>query len=386
MIEPTEYAYETLEYLNKTRKMQECGMTFGKFEGNPYHIIDDDLMVNVNIYDVCNRKYAGFNKALWMMREGTSSPFYKDGMPFAYEHQVVDRFKSDERDLEFWCYIYILHRITGSGINYNQNPSGYANSPLLHLLQCNNILECEEIIYELYLKGIPIFTSGGYQIQPFKKSENKYMKAGEYYIKKILPSIANHLSEWLSQGEKKNLLDIVDYLNNLNKLTKTKNFHFAYAAVAADIADFHEDLVNTHSDFIAGSNAFECLGYMFKKKKPMNKLKFVNAGLQWLSDQDGNNLRLYDIEDCGACDVIRWLENYIPTGKNSAYSHLDLDQVFSNPKYVKDHPFGRQRYMLKYDIESFNHYSNFKYDKMLKVAGYSPEEYRKRVKEEQAKS
>ena len=376
---PTNYAYETLEYLKKARKLQDSGATFGKIQASEVGI-NDPLMENIPIYDVVKRKYAGFNRVLLMMHHGTGdqNKFYEFDKPELKAKAVTFGNGCSNYTLADWCFVYVVHRVTGSGINYGDTPSGYRNSPLLHFNPHDNIDSMVDTIKTLCENDTPIFTSGGYQIQPFK-TENS-LKPGQNYIFNHAPIIAKRLANYLVEGGKKDLLSILDHLNEYNTSNGMKRFNFAYAAVAADIADFHPEYVNRYSDFVAGTNAFQCMSLQFDKKKNMNKLKFVNQALEWLCENDAKShdqemLTKYDIEDTGGCDVIRYLENYVPNSEN--YAHLDLNVIFNNSSIVKDHPYGRQKAMLDHDkITDFNQYSNFSYDKMLKVADMTAEEYK----------
>ena len=129
--------------------------------------------------------------------------------------------------------------------------------------------------------------------------------------------------------------------------------------------------------FYYGTNARECISYLAKPTIKMNQDQFLDRVMEKIY-ADTNSLP-YNAEDV-CCDFIRWVENYVRPGAH--YNHLDFDGVWSSCR-IKDHPYGRQKAMLELNlVATFNgmtaHPSD---DYIIKKAGLTVEEYKKRVKE-----
>jgi hypothetical protein len=145
----------------------------------------------------------------------------------------------------------------------------------------------------------------------------------------------------------------------------------------ADIADFFPELVKKDSHFFYGTNAVECLSYLFDKPKKMKPIQFLDNIMERIYEDTGSVP--YDAEDI-ACDYIRWIESYVRPGHD--YEHLDRDMVFSSHR-ISHHPFGRQMGHLQLGlVDSFNsiavHPSD---DYVLSRANITVEEYQRRIKD-----
>lgn len=340
-IEPTEYYDEFKRYYGLAKKQQElCNLGSVPHELSG---VNDSLMENVHLYDVVERKYAGFSQIVNDCFYGTSEEH-----PYHHKMQTGDATnqrrivtedwngKRDTFGLAEWLYVFIVHRITGSGINYAKKPSGYHNTILFHLHQADDVHGMAKLI-----KNYPatFYTSGGYQFPQFPKPILDYRKGGDYYLCEFATLLSYDLACWLvHQKEKPGLRDIIDFMLVWNVEHGLKQYKFQYAAVAADIADWFPDLVDRDSMFTYGSNAREAMSYMAKPKIKMKQDDFLDAVMEMgCSDLDA---KPYNLEDC-FCDAIRWLENYC--GKGGDYDHLDLSQIW-NSSHLK-HPHGRQRWL-----------------------------------------
>lgn len=345
--------------------------------GNTPHTaspFDDDLMKEVYLYDVVHRKHAGFTQIVLDLWYGTDEQhpyhgkFHEIRRPIAESAKDIHSFWS----MSEWLYVFILHRVTGSAINYGKNPSGYWNTVLPALVQAKTIEEMT-LIVKNYKQSF--YTSVGYQFPAFPKPTEGYKRGGDYFLCEYAPKLARELSDWLVHGAKKTLREVGEWMFAWNKESGLRAYRFQYAAVIADIADFYPDLVDTGSLFFYGKNAIEAINYMAVKPKRMKDIEFLDAVMGAFHDKTGS--LPYDAEDV-ACDCIRWIENYIRPGHS--YNHIDRDKVFSGHRIV-DHPFGRQRKHLELGlIKSFNdlkvHPSD---DYVLKHANMTVEEYKKLV-------
>lgn len=379
--EPTKYAQETLHYLARARKLRKAGVTFGKpLKNSLRREIDDELMTTIPIYDTDKRLYAGFNKILHILRYGNKSEFYPHALgPF----QPDDLGEGHEKTwtLPTWLYVFIIHRVTGSGINYNKNPSGFYNSPLVRFDDCNTGKEIRNRLKLMVAQNAKMFTSNGYQIQPFKRTMGQYALGGHEYLLEHAHVLAVKLAKYI-EAQKRSFMDIISFANRFNQRIGLNRFTFAYAALAADIADFFPQNVKLDSYFPAGTKAYACLQWQFKQIRKCSKDAFVEEAIDWLADKTG--LLPYDVEDCGACDVMRYLENYVAHSRGNDYDHIDRDAVFSNPKVIKYHPHGRQKAMLDLGLVfTFNDYKvKARGDAVLKANHLSIKQYKKLVKKE----
>ena len=361
----TKYYENFLRYAEMCAWQQEnCNLGILPYSDTPW---DDDLVKNVFLYDVCQRKYAGFTQLLldiWYTPE-----------IHPYAHKMSDERRTFVRKFdtlmwshEEWFFVFFVHRLTGSGINYAKNPSGYHNSVLLEFYNCESVADMVEVVRNF--KG-PKFTSIGYQIAPFPKPEGDYQRGGDWFICEILPGLSKSFARWMRDGKQKKFRDMMGYLEQFNQDRGFRVFRFQYAAVLADIADFFPDLVDRDSPFFYGKNAIECLNYLAEKPPGVKDVEFLDAVMERVSE-DTNSLP-YNAEDV-ACDAIRWIENYI--NPKMDYSHLCLDSIWSSHT-IEDHPFGRQKGMLELKlIESFNGHPHPSDDKIIKAAGLTPEQYR----------
>jgi hypothetical protein len=367
-IETTAYYDEMIRYaaMAKTQQ-QECNLgTIPHLEGS----VKDDLMRHVELYDVANRKYAGFTQIVLDL-------FYNTSPEHPYAHKLHDVRKPICKSFEGveyvwglaeWLYVFIVHRVTGSGINYAKKPSGYNNTILPKFYSCNTI---EEMVQVIAGRESSIYTSVGYQFPAFPKPVDGYKLGGDYFLCSYAPRLARDLAEWLESKGKRDLRVIGEWMFAWNKQQDLRAYKFQYAAVVSDIADFFPQYANLNSPFFYGTNAVECLKYAAKPLSKGNEQDFLDEVTMKFCKDIGSTA--YDGEDI-FCDGIRWIENYVRPGHD--YQHLDRDKIW-NSSTITDHPYGRQKAMLEHGlIKSFNsltvHPSD---DHVLKLAGMSKGEY-----------
>lgn len=380
-IELTEYYPEYLRYFTLASKQQDlCNLGTTKYK---HSNVDDDLMHHVHLYDVVERKYAGFSQVL-------NDAFYgwTEDHPYWHKmqsgHLTLDRQiiannwtgKHIDFDLPEWLYVFILHRVCGSGINYAKKTSGYHNTLFFNLHESKTIEEMTDVVNTY---PDPFYTSGGYQFPAFPKppAGSKYKRGGDYFLTEYAPKLARALAEFLQKGGRKDLREIGSFMLQWNSDNGLRQYHFQYAAVISDIADWYPQFVNKESSFYYGSNATECISYLATPIKKMSKIEFLDEVMEKIYED--TKAYPYNAEDV-CCDFIRWVENYVRPG--SDYDHLDFDTLWSSCK-IKDHPFGRQKPMLDLGlIKTFKNMKSHPSDNaILKQAGLSVSEYKQKCAE-----
>ena len=376
MIERTIYFEEFLRYHELAKTQQSItNLGTGSFEDS----VADDLMCKVQLYDVVERKYAGFGQILcdvfygwnddhpyWeKMRKGTAS----------YQRLSISQACSNLRkkfDLAEWAYLFLVHRVCGSAINYAQVPSGYHNTVLPSFSLCSTIEDMANVIKN-YDK--PKFTSVGYQFPQFPKPIKGYRLGGDYYLDKFAPRLARDFSAWLIKGKKKTFREMGEFALSWNSDNGLKRYKFQYAAWVADFADYFPEYVELESPFYYGTNAIECISYLAKPVGRIKKEMFLDEVMAEIYAETGSYP--FNAEDV-ACDFIRWVENYLNPKQH--YAHLDRDAIW-NSSLIEDHPFGRQKKMLELGlIDSFNNINQHPSDDyVITAAGISVEEYKLRA-------
>lgn len=385
-IETTKYYDEYIRYFNLALDQQKkCNVSDEPPYGMLAHIdsdMNDELFHHVELYDVVERKYAGFSQIVNDCFYGWTEehPYWKKmeaGKITRQREVVAHDWTGKHKDFKLpeWLYIFILHRVCGSAINYSTKPSGYHNTLLFNLHKATTIEGMTEIVNK---HPKPFYTSVGYQFPAFPKPPvgSNYKRNGDYYLTEFAPRLARDLAEFLEKGGKRDLREIGDFMLKWNVDNGLRQYHFQYAAVVADIADWYPQYVNKESPFYYGTNAVECISYLAKPTKKMKPIEFLDKVMEKIYEDVKSYP--YNAEDV-CCDFIRWVENYVRPGAD--YDHLDFDNVWSSCK-IKDHPFGRQQAMLKLGlVKSFNgmkaHPSD---DAIIKQAGLTVEQYKELCK------
>ncbi len=381
----TPYYEEFLRYHDLAKKQQElCNLGTHPYEGS----VPDPLMENVELYDVVERKYAGFSQIIHDVWYGWTPdhPYWDKMKAGIYSHQrghIAKDWTGKSIALEEFLYMLILHRVTGSGINYAVKPSGYHNSILMHLHQCYmdtpgaKVITMGKMID--FVKNYPstFMTSVGYQFPRFPKPvDNQYRIGGIYYLVEYAPKLARELAQHLiHQTRPYTFRELGEWMLNWNVEHGLARFIFQYAAVIADIADWLPQYVDHGSMFYYGTNAVNCMSMMGTSTKLKGQDLLDGIMEQAVKDTGGHPYNLEDV----MCDTIRYVENYCRPG--DAYGHLDLDKIFNTSKII--HPHGRQKAML--DLGLVKTFNGIKHhptgDSVIKDAGLSSEQYIEKVKE-----
>jgi hypothetical protein len=378
LVSPTKYYYEFLRYYEMCKTQEEeCNLGVIPHEKSS---IEDDLMKHVQLYDCSQRKFAGFSQIVHDVFYGFTDkhPYWHKmelGLMTKQREEVSKNWTGKDRvfGLEEWLYLFLLHRLTGSGINYSQKPSGYHNTLLFHLHECDSIEQMTEVVKT---HPLSFYTSIGYQFPSFPKPQGNYKRGGDYFLCEYVPQLSREVAQFLQKGPKKDLRDLGGFMFNWNKERGLKAYKFQYAAFIADVADWFPEFVNRESLFYYGKNAIECISYLGDKPlRKMDQLSYLDSVMVKIYEDTGSYP--YNAEDV-ACDFIRWIENYVKPGAD--YDHLDLDNVW-NSSGIKDHPYGRQKAMLELGlVPTFNHMDHHPSDdKVLKQIGMTVQDYKEKV-------
>lgn len=382
MISTTEYYDEYIRYFYLAKDQQEkCNVSLTPPYGMVPHLesdVGDDLMHHVELYDVVERKYAGFSQIVNDCFYGWTEehPYWKKMEAGKITHQrdtVAKNWTGKHSDFKLpeWLYIFILHRVCGSAINYSTKPSGYHNTLLFSLHNCKTIEDMVEMVNNY---PYSFYTSVGYQFPAFPKppAGSRYKRGGDYYLSEYAPRLARELAEFLESGGQRSLREIGSFMLDWNVKNNLRQYHFQYAAVVADVADWYPQYVDKTSPFYYGTNAVECISYLAKPTSKMKQEEFLDQVMEKIYEDTG--AYPYNAEDV-CCDFIRWVENYVRPG--SDYDHLDFDDVWSSCR-IKDHPYGRQKAMLQLGlVDTFNNITAHPSDDtVLKANNMTVEQYK----------
>ena len=396
MVNTTQY-YDEFKYYFKLAKDQQDKSNLGHIPHKDSQL-NDPLMETIELYDVVERKFAGFSQIVNDVFYGWSEdhPYWSrmDAGLYTKQRKEVATNWTNKRSifgLPEWLYVFILHRVTGSAINYGTKPSGYHNTLLFDLWRSDTI---EDMCEQVKLTNKTFYTSIGYQFPAFPKppkpkiesaplfgieGDYEYKRGGDYYLCKFAPRLARDLATFLETSNKKlDLREIGDWMFNWNKSNNLRVYRFQYAAIIADIADWFPEFVNRESMFYYGTNAVECIGYLANTSNGKGKKseEFLDGVMKLIYEEIGSVP--YNAEDV-ACDFIRWIENYVRPG--SDYDNVNMDTLW-NSSHIKDHPYGRQKAMLDLGlVKTFNGIKNHPSDDtILKEANMSVEDYKLKCK------
>jgi len=396
MVNTTPY-YDEFKYYFKLAKDQQDKSNLGHIPHKDSQL-NDPLMETIELYDVVERKFAGFSQIVNDAFYGWSEdhPYWSrmDAGLYTKQRKEVATKWTNKRDtfgLPEWLYVFILHRVCGSAINYGTKPSGYHNTLLFDLWQSDTI---EEMCDQVRFANKTFYTSIGYQFPAFPKppkpkveaaplfgieGDYVYKRGGDYFLCEFAPRLARELATFLETSDKKlDLREIGDWMFDWNKSNNLRVYRFQYTAIIADIADWFPEFVNTESMFYYGTNAVECIGYLADTPNGKGKKseEFLDSVMKLIYEETGSVP--YNAEDV-ACDFIRWIENYVRPGAD--YADVNMDTLW-NSSSIKDHPYGRQKAMLDLGlVETFNGIKNHPSDDaVLKAANISLEDYKLKCK------
>lgn len=277
------------QYYSKAKMNQERlyqGYTWTKED------INDDLIYNVPIYDVVNRKYAAFSSLLEAIKKKHDDP--KENGKYFSNHEISDI------DFMYMCYLF---RLCGSGINYKPKQSvpfhthGFGNFWIVDLIRLGIFKK------EGWLKNLPLK----------KYSDNK-----GYLLPMITGGLRSFILEeslilfyWMySYMYDLEIYELVDIGNEYLQQLGYKKQNFVLTAFAMDMAEYFPDKVKRDSKVYIGTNAKKCLKEIYPNVKGIgSNLNVTNDLLDELCNLTGNYSYKYDMEDV-ACDFIRYKNNF----------------------------------------------------------------------------
>lgn len=274
-----------LDYYSKAKKMQELKFENGSWKESD---INDDLVWNIPIYDVVNRKYAAFSSLLEAIKKQETDP-KGNGKYFLKSRDI--------KNIDFITLCY-LFRLCGSGINYRPkedlpfNSHGFGNFWVVDYL-AEGITDRQFWIDNLPEKSFSDVK--GYLLPMIKGGLNNYIKQESFYL-------VDFLISYISEKRFVNIKDLVDKGNEYLIKRGYKRQNFVLTAFAMDMAEYYPDFVNRDSDVYIGTNAKKCLNKILPK---MNNDKAI----RYLCELTNNVSKPYDMEDV-ACDFIRYLDNF----------------------------------------------------------------------------
>lgn len=265
-------------------------------------IIDDPLMQKIDIYDCFTRNAAGFSNVLQDLRFGSKTPKWR--WQNKNRRELNTKNDSIDWDIKTWLYVFLCHRVTGSGASF-ENDHGYRNNIIQYWGKHRDIKDMSEDLVSSKSSGKPLFTSIGNQPPAPKKGTSNVD-----FLVKELPDVIDRLSNWILQ-EKRGHKDIVDFLNAYNKSAGHRKFNFQYAAFSMDCSDYFPDHVSVDSHTYLGSNAVRCM-------KKLSRGWKSDSFMDLLRERTGGKPK--DLEDV-MCDFVRFGQNYVPRG-NGTFDHI----------------------------------------------------------------
>jgi hypothetical protein len=295
--------------------------------------VDDPLQHHITIYDTVDREFAGFSNAIQQIWYGSNNP---------KKWQVDNRFDNYELHTMDWFFLFLIHRVTGSGASFSYD-HGFRNSILSEMaLNADNLTHMRNYVLGQMKTGRPIFTSIGNQIPQFPKPNDQYVRGSQLYIAEYMPYLIKDFYTHLSSHPlSMSIRQGVDWINEWHKAKGLKCFHFVMTAFVMDVAQYFPQLIDPWSRVNYGKNAIEALNLLFKNDGYKQK-DFLDAAMdriceEFRSPHDkrdlergfGKGLSLEDV----ACDYVRYVECYVPKG----YEHLELWKV-TNKSLIPDHP------------------------------------------------
>lgn len=265
-------------------------------------VVNDDLMQWIDIYDCKTRNAAGFSNVLQDLKFGSKTPKVR----WHNEDRRSLNASNDNInwDLKTWLYVFMCHRVTGSGASF-ENDHGYRNNIVQYWGRHRDIQDMSDDLVEAKAKGKAIFTSIGNQPPAPRKGVSNVD-----FMTKELPYVMDQFVDWL-QTTKRHHKEIVDWFNGYNATQGHRKFNFVYAAFSMDCSDYYPELVDADSHVYFGNNAVRC---MSKLSQGWTSDNFMDL----LRERTGG--RPKDLEDV-MCDFVRFGQNYVPRG-NGTFDHV----------------------------------------------------------------
>ena len=323
------------DYNVKTNLMQRY-----YFEFNPDNItedelkdqINDDLVFNIRIYDMLDRRYAAFSSFIEAIKKKDKDP-KTNGQWFN---------KLDDMPDFNWIMLYYLFRLTGSGINYKPKSTipfgthGFGNCWLVERMLVNDT-SIDSWLATLKRHNGPYTDSRGYLLPQisYKNLNNGHLK---HFILTESKDLISKLFAFIS-SERRDIIECVDYCNEILVSKGFKRQSFVLSATMSDIAEYHPELINPDSMIYAGTNAKKCINVIFNKNKKVSNIDYESACIQFLADRYKSTP--YSVEDSRLCDVVRYFSEYqskhhILQNNNVVYKNNSvLKKIYGPIKYYE---------------------------------------------------
>jgi hypothetical protein len=323
----TIYWEDFKHYYNRAATLQNINIASesGRDTTEAMHV-DCPLQHHITIYDTVDREFAGFSNAIQQIWHGAKNP---------KRWQVDVRFNDYKVPTVEWFFIFMTHRVTGSGASFSYD-HGFRNSIIADMAyNADNVADMKNYVLSEMKSGKAIFTSIGNQIPQFPKPNAEYPRGSQLYIAEYMPDLVldfyNHVS---TNPLSMSIREGVDWINAWHKERGLKCFHFVMTAFVMDVAQYFPDLVDPWSRVNYGKNAIEALNLLFKNEGYKSK-DFLDAAMDFICNEFrspydkrdlernfGKGLSLEDV----ACDYVRYVECYVPKG----YEYLKRWQVTNN--------------------------------------------------------
>jgi hypothetical protein len=288
------------EYHERSLLMQKYYFEKQEIE-NIEQKVNDDLIFNVPIYDMLDRRYAAFSSFLEALDKKEDDP-KGNGI----------RFKDHKIDKEFDLFVlYYLFRLCGSGINYKPGSHGFGNFWIVDLIEKGYYTN------EKWIQYIPenkFCDNKGYLLPQFSIG----LKG---YIEKFSIELVHFLyNEVLLR--KHNIIELVDKGNDWLRNRGFKRQNFVLSAFAADVAEYFPQYVDPSSMIYAGTNAKKCIRAIFGRCDESEAIDFLAKRYNSIP---------YSVEDSRLCDPVRYFLDY-----QSRY-HIEKNngKVFQNNSLLK---------------------------------------------------
>lgn len=317
-----EYLYDRNSSCNSLGELQEY--------------VDDDLIFNVPIYDMLDRKYAAFSSFLEALHR-------KEADPKGNGDYFID--SPSLMDLEiFDCIaLFYLFRLCGSGINYKPLGSGapfgthgFGNFWIVDSIRQGSVT-LDDWLFDLEVIKRPFTDNKGYLLP-----QMSYPGLTSGHLKHFILTETESLIEELYarvMGRRLGITTVVDIMNEYLMKKGYKRQTFVLSATAADIAEYFPDLVDPNSEIYAGTNAKKCISMMFDKPRGISREDFEIEAIMFLADR--YKAAPYSVEDSRLCDVYRYLKEYqsphhIALNKGIVYKNNSVLKFLYGDNYTEE--------------------------------------------------
>ncbi len=294
------------EYHVKSMLMEKHVIEKQNFKGDIKKEVNDDLIFNVPIYDMGQRKYAAFcsfTEAIWKKEQDIKG----NGIYFV-NHKIDNEFD--------WLILFYLFRLCGSGINYKpkkenlfdsfEGTHGFGNFWIINSILRNKYTH-KEWFEDLTNRIKPFSDNKGYLLPQFsfKDNDSNHLKK---FILEYSIDLVSHFHNYMLNS-KKDIYQITDEGNAWLNERGFKRQNFVLTAFAADVAEYFPNYVNRFGLVYAGTNATKCIKAIFPKtNKKISEFEYINDVLHFQSKR--YNLTPIDCEDSRNCDVVRYFQEY----------------------------------------------------------------------------